>query len=706
MMTTMATPGSAAAAASTLKSSQLAAITRMLALSTVNDDGDASSSSTTPAYQYEKPGDNSSPWKILIYDKHTRSIISPLLSVSQLRSQGVTLHLLLHSDREPIPDVPAIYFVQPIPENLSAIARDCSKHLYQRAHLHFSTRMERPAMEEFARLVVNTGGLDNIASVHDQFVEFACLENRLFSLNVSESYVLYNNPGANEQDMEMAMNGIAGGLFSVVATLGCVPVIRCPRGGAPEMVARKLNRLIVEHPTLVRSKDGRHQTHHRPVLVIMDRNMDLITPVQHASTYQALIDDVLEHNSNRVEFNVKPESSTENAAASSRRRAPPVVRKTYDIDPDVDPFYSRHKFHPFPEAIESNSAELQYVTAKEQQIRFKAGGGAGGKDSAAAIGAGGGGGDSSELATAVESLPILLERKKKLEVHTSILQAAMNEVAARDVPQFYELEIALATGTYKNDSAKAKKDVMELVRDTTKGNVDDKVRLVIVYALSKVKISDIDEVAQAMKESLETKGSTVMSGAEGGGGASGSSGATHGTLTKEDRARLDMGLRAIDYMKKLRSMNMIGTVSEMMQTEVSGGNASSSDYLSSFMARATTQATGLLAKATDKLGTMLGKIHKHRATLVVENICEMRPNTEDDEYLYLDPRVKGDVDVATLRHATRAPVREVIAFMIGGGCYSEYQNLQMVADERRNVTYGSTEIVDPCSFLKLLAKLA
>ncbi|KAL7439031.1 hypothetical protein ACHAXH_007061 [Discostella pseudostelligera] len=703
----MTTPGSAAAAASTLKSSQLVAITRMLALSTVNDDGGDASSSNTPAYQHEKPGDNSSPWKILIYDKHTRSIISPLLSVSQLRSQGVTLHLLLHSDREPIPDVPAIYFVQPTPENLSAIARDCSKHLYQRAHLHFSTRMDRPAMEEFARLVVNTGGLDNIASVHDQFVEFACLENRLFSLNVSESYVLYNNPGANEQDMEMAMNGIAGGLFSVVATLGCVPVIRCPRGGAPEMVARKLNRLIVEHPTLVRSKDGRHQTHHRPVLVIMDRNMDLITPVQHASTYQALIDDVLEHNSNRVEFNVKPDASAEKAAgSSSSRRAPPVVRKTYDIDPDVDPFYSRHKFNPFPEAIESNSAELQDVTAKEQQIRFKAGGGAGGKDPAATIGAGVGGGDSSELATAVESLPILLERKKKLEVHTSILQAAMNEVAARDVPQFFELEIALATGTYKNDSAKAKKDVMELVSDTTKGNVDDKVRLVIVYALSKVKISDIDEVAQAMKESLETKGSTVTSGAEGGGGTTGSSGATHGTLTKEDRARLDMGLRAIDYMKKLRSMNMIGTVSEMMQTEVSGGNASSSDYLSSFMARATTQATGLLAKATDKLGTMLGKIHKHRATLVVENICEMRPNTEDDEYLYLDPRVKGDVDVATLRHATRAPVREVIAFMIGGGCYSEYQNLQMVADERRHVTYGSTEIVDPCSFLKLLAKLA
>jgi hypothetical protein len=260
---------------------------------------------------------------------------------------------------------------------------------------------------------------------------------------------------------------------------------------------------------------------------------------------------------------------------------------------------------------------------------------------------------------------------------------------------------------------------MELVCDSTRGNVNDKVRLVIVYALStKGKSADIDEVAQAMRESLETRGSALGGGdAEGGGGGSaagaaegggGGAAASHGTLTKEDRARLEVGLRAIDYLKKLRSMNMIGTMSDMVQTEAIGGGyaSSGSDMLSSFMARATNQATGLLSKATDKLGTLLGKIHKNRATIVVENICEMRPNTEDDEYLYLDPRVKGDVDVATLRNATRAPVREAIAFMIGGGCYGEYQNLQMVADERRNVTYGSTEIVDPCSFLNHLAKLA
>jgi hypothetical protein len=437
----------------------------------------------------------------------------------------------------------------------------------------------------------------------------------------------------------------------------------------------------------------------------MDRNMDLITPVQHASTYQALVDDVLDHKANRVEFNVKQDVDKANNATSGRggRAAPPVVRKKLDIDPDSDPFYSRHKFQPFPEAIESNGAELQDVTAREQQIRSKTVGGG----NVATVSTGGG--DSSELATAVESLPVLLDRKKKLEVHTSILQAVMNEVAARDVPQFYELETSLATGNYKNDPSKAKKEVIDLVADPAKGNVNDKIRLVIVYALSNGvgKNSDINEVAQAMKESLETKGCTISSTADGSAGSTAAEGGNHGSLTKEDRTCLESGLRAIDYLKKLRSMQMIPTMSDMMQTEVSGVTATSgSDMLSSFMARATNQATGLLAKATDKLGTILGKTHKHRSTIAVENICEMRPNTEDDDYLYLDPRIKADVDVATLRNAARAPVREAIAFMIGGGCYGEYQNLQMVANDRRSITYGSTEIVDPCTFLNHLAKLA
>jgi hypothetical protein len=137
------------------------------------------------------------------------------------------------------------------------------------------------------------------------------------------------------------------------------------------------------------------------------------------------------------------------------------------------------------------------------------------------------------------------------------------------------------------------------------------------------------------------------------------------------------------------------------------------------MAKATTQATGLLAKATDKvISSMLGRIHKHHATQVVENLCEFRG--EDEAYLYLDPRARGDVDVSRLRAAAaagmaggghRAPVRRAVVFVIGGGCYGEYQNLQLIAGPgsdgrgRRQVVYGSTEIVNSTAFLQQLGQL-
>lgn len=216
-------------APTSLKSCQLAAVTNFLSSTSDNDASKKAESNPYGGPPTTTANSSSSPWKLLIYDTHCRSIISPLLSVSRLRSLGVTLHLLLPSDREPIPDVPAVYFVQPTRENLAIVARDCSRNLYQCAHLHFSSRIERPIMEDFARLVVNTGGLQQVASVHDQFVDFCCHEENLFTLNVKESYVVYNNPGAGESEMEGAMERIAGGLFSVVVTLGCVPVIRCPR---------------------------------------------------------------------------------------------------------------------------------------------------------------------------------------------------------------------------------------------------------------------------------------------------------------------------------------------------------------------------------------------------------------------------------------------------------------------------------------------
>lgn len=689
---------------SSLKHKQLDSVTRMLALNNVSSNlsssakvpvGAAESSTDIDSYNMLPRGSPAqNQWKILIYDKTCRSIISPLLSVSDLRRRGVTLHLLVDSEREPIPDVPAVYFVEPTRANLSIIAKDCALGLYKAAYLNFVTRLDRSLLEEFARLVVQSNAVEKVSLVFDQYLDYVCLERNLFTLNKTNSYVLYNDPTTTEHMMERAMLDIANGLLSVISTIGQLPVIRCAKGGAPEMVARKLMKMISDRPMIFDRHKGRTgaagtsiSAHRRPLMVIMDRNADLITPVQHTSTYQALIDDVLTHRGNRVEFEAKVEDG------SGRVKE---VAKRFDLDADEDSFYSKHKFNPFPEAIESNGIELQNVTDKTEEIRSKAvgsgvSGGQGGGVSIDAEGSGSAG--TNDLATAVDSLPALIERKRQLEVHTSILQAVMTQVASRDIPQFYEVESALATGSYKNDQAKAKRDVMELATDAAKGRVADKIRLVIVYCLATTAPgSDIDDVVCGLRDSLRD---------------SSKSGGPSPRLERDDEEKLSQGLAAITYLKRLRSMNMISTMSDQLSAAESSyaGAGASGDMLSTLMKSATNQATGLLAKATERVSSMLGKVHKHHVTCVVENLIEQKPGTEDDEYLYLDPRISskgGEVNLSEVRQIVRAPVGEVIAFVIGPGSYSEHANLNQQID---NVIYGCSELASPEAFLKQLASL-
>lgn len=66
--------------------------------------------------------EGSSPYKILVLDSFSKLIIAPLVSVQDLRQRGgVTLHLSIEASREPIPDVPAVYFVRATADNVQRL---------------------------------------------------------------------------------------------------------------------------------------------------------------------------------------------------------------------------------------------------------------------------------------------------------------------------------------------------------------------------------------------------------------------------------------------------------------------------------------------------------------------------------------------------------------------------------------------------------
>jgi len=103
----------------------------------------------------------------------------------------------LHSDRDTIPEAPAVYFCAPTDENLGWIAQDFQNGLYDVYHLNFIAPISRQKLEDLAAAALAAGCVDNIHKVYDQYVNFITLEEDMFVLkhqnSDSLSYYARNN---------------------------------------------------------------------------------------------------------------------------------------------------------------------------------------------------------------------------------------------------------------------------------------------------------------------------------------------------------------------------------------------------------------------------------------------------------------------------------------------------------------------------------
>jgi len=107
---------------------------------------------------------------------------------------------------------------------------------------------------------------------------------------------------------QAAVSTMVDGLFAMLVTLGQVPYIRCPRGGAAEMVAAHLNKRLADHLVTrnnLFTEAGAAASFQRPLLCLFDRNFELAVAVQHVWTYQPLVHDVLGLTLNRTTVTVR-----------------------------------------------------------------------------------------------------------------------------------------------------------------------------------------------------------------------------------------------------------------------------------------------------------------------------------------------------------------------------------------------------------------
>ncbi|XP_076176675.1 sec1 family domain containing Slh [Ptiloglossa arizonensis] len=590
-------------------------------------------------------------WKVLIYDRLGQDIISPLISVKELRELGITLHMQLHSDRDSIPEVPAIYFCAPTDENLGRIGQDLQNGLYDIYYLNFISPISRQKMEDLAAAALLGGVVSSIHKVFDQYLNFISLEDDLFILRHQNSDVIsyhaLNRGEVKDTEMESVMEIIVDCLFSVFVTLGTVPIIRCPRGNAAEMVAKMIDKKLRENVwdtrnNLFESETTGHYSFQRPLLIILDRNIDMATPLHHTWTYQALAHDVLEMALNRL---VVEENVGRSPAGGTRSKT-----RAYELD-NKDRFWCQHKGSPFPRVAEAIQEELeQYRTFEEDVKKLKS---SMGIDNESEIALSMVSNNTARLTNAVNSLPQLLEMKRLIDMHTSIATGILNYIKSRRLDTFFELEEKIMSKQTLDRS------VFETISDPDCGTPEDKLRLAIIYYIC-TNMSDADY----------NKLEAALTAAE-------------------------CDLNPLIYIKRLRSYTRITEI----QNNYEGGGTKTVSMFSKLM----NQGSSFVMEGVKNL---VVKKHNLPVTQIVDELMESKQSSHTDDYCYLDPK--------QLKHTEQMPknrptFQDVIVFIVGGGNYIEYQNLVDYVKQKsavnKRITYGSSTFINAKQLLKQLSLL-
>lgn len=264
------------------------------------------------------------------------------------------------------------------------------------------------------------------------------------------------------------MNTIVDSLFSVFVTLGNVPIIRSPKGNAAEMVAKKLDKKLRENLADARNNLLHTDTQsgnfnfQRPLLIILDRNVDMATPLHHTWTYQALAHDLLNLNLNRVVI--------EETKATGGTRAKDRV---CELD-TKDKFWLSHKGSPFPTVAEAIQEELEHYRSSEEEVKkLKTSMGIDGENDIALSMVSD---NTAKITSAVNSLPQLLEKKRLIDMHTSLATSLLNAIKSRKLDTFFELEEKIMSKSQALD-----KTIYDLISDPETGTPEDKTRLFIIY---------------------------------------------------------------------------------------------------------------------------------------------------------------------------------------------------------------------------------
>ncbi|KAJ2124276.1 syntaxin binding protein 1 [Coemansia sp. RSA 720] len=301
-------------------------------------------------------------WRVVVADRPALKIVSSVLQMHSVLEQNVVTIQLITRSRQPYPDMDAVYILVPCADSISRVIDDfrvdsrtgeIQHRQYARAHLFFTGALSDTLLAHLR----SSPAARFIKAVAELYIEYNPIESRVFLTTPSEQpfYALYSPHALNlvSRDLDAA----ADRLLSVIVSLGIRPYIRyyrpspsapyealepslmsgygtttaCPRiaESMAALIQHKLNDYYSHEQSNTNNSTKRPETLTPSVVIVLDRSVDLYSPLLREFTYQALVHDLIDlDRGNKYTYNIEStDGQPQSAEAELSEQKDPIWKQ-------------------------------------------------------------------------------------------------------------------------------------------------------------------------------------------------------------------------------------------------------------------------------------------------------------------------------------------------------------------------------------------
>jgi vacuolar protein sorting-associated protein 45 len=383
--------------------------------------------------------------KVLLLDTETIRSVSTALSQSDILEQEVYLVQRIDSEekREHLPHLKAIAFLRPTRENIARLRRELKEPCFGAYHLYFTNRVEDMRLQDLAEGDVK----ELVACVHEAFGDFIALESHHAAVPLPRPHLALAPMAWDYGASSDMISRLTEGIASIVLCLRKRFSIKYQRGSEiSQRVAQSLHHLAAVEQRELFDFGSRNTGESAPLLLILDRKDDPVTPLLSQWTYQAMLHEILGSRDNRVSLRHVVGLRPELAEAV--------------LSPLQDAFYAKNMYANFGDVGMAIKSLVDAVSAEGRQARdFQS---------------------LDDMASFVENLPEMSHQQGVTAKHVALMTELSHAVERRALMKVSGVEQDIACAAANLGSHYDA--VSELVRSGVVAS-RDKLRLIALFAL-------------------------------------------------------------------------------------------------------------------------------------------------------------------------------------------------------------------------------